>query len=94
MIAKKDEELQKFQNINIIQKGGLNNLRLGPTSPRRHSLGGASPNAPRRRQESGLLGRTTSDSTDERRHQNESRSTSKFSGRAKDNNIFEGIEIS
>ncbi|ESQ46821.1 hypothetical protein EUTSA_v10027635mg [Eutrema salsugineum] len=74
MIARKDEELQKFQNINGIQKRGLSNLRFESPSPRRHSLGGASPNAPRRRQVSGSLGRTTLDSADERR------SSSKFSG--------------
>ncbi|KAG7544114.1 Calponin homology domain [Arabidopsis thaliana x Arabidopsis arenosa] len=77
MIAKKDEVLQKFQNINVIQKRGLSKLRI-VSPPRRHSLGGALTNSPRRRQGSGLLGRTTSDSTDEHRHQNESRSSSKF----------------
>ncbi|CAE6202840.1 unnamed protein product [Arabidopsis arenosa] len=92
MIAKKDEELQKFQNINVIQKRGLSKLRI-VSPPRRHSLGGALTNSPRRRQGSGLLGRTTSDSTDEHRHQNESRSSSKFTGGAKDNNIFEDIEL-
>ncbi|CAH8277774.1 unnamed protein product [Arabidopsis lyrata] len=92
MIAKKDEELQKFQNVNVIQKRGLSKLRIvSPT--RRHSLGGALTNSPRRRQGSGLLGRTTSDSADERRNQNESRSSSKFSGGAKDNDIFEDIEL-
>ncbi|KAG7548783.1 Kinesin motor domain [Arabidopsis suecica] len=92
MIAKKDEELQKFQNINGIQKRGLSKLRI-VSPPRRPSLGGALTNSPRRRQGSGLLGRTTSDSADEHRHQNESRSSSKFSGGAKDNNIFEDIEL-
>lgn len=94
MIAKKDQELQKFRNINSIQKRGLSHLRFESPSPRRHSLGGASPNAPRRRQGSGSLGITTSDSADERRHQNESRpSSSKFSGEAKDNNISNDIEL-
>ncbi|CAH2080170.1 unnamed protein product [Thlaspi arvense] len=72
MIAKKDEDLQKFQNVNGIQKRGLSNLRFESPSPRRHSLGGASPNASRRKQGSGLL-RTTSDSA---RH---NESSSKFS---------------
>ncbi|BAB11107.1 kinesin-like protein [Arabidopsis thaliana] len=89
MIAKKDEELQKFQNINGIQKRGLSKLRI-VSPPRRHSLGGALTNSPRRRQGPGLLGRTTSDI---HRHQNESRSSSKFSGGAKDNNIFEDTEL-
>lgn len=81
MITKKEEELQKFKNVNGIQKRGLSSLRFESPSPRRHSLGGASPNTPRQRQGSGSLGRTTSDSADERRHQNESRpSSSKFSG--------------
>ncbi|WZZ53684.1 hypothetical protein YC2023_053791 [Brassica napus] len=83
MIAKKDEELQKFQNINGTKRSGLNNLRFESTSPRRHSLGGASPNSSRQRQGSRLLGRTTSDSADERLQQNES---PKLSGKAKDNN--------
>lgn len=80
MIAKKDEELHKFQNVYGMQKRGLNNVRFESSSPRRHSLGGASPITPRRRQGSGVLVRATSDSADERRHQNESRSLSKFSG--------------
>ncbi|VVB09491.1 unnamed protein product [Arabis nemorensis] len=80
MIAKKEEELQKFKNVNGIQKRGLSSIRFESPSPRRHSLGGASPNTPRQRQGSGSLGRTTSDSADELRHQNESRpSSSKFS---------------
>ncbi|CDY46382.1 BnaC04g33010D [Brassica napus] len=57
MIAKKDEELQKFQNIN-----------------------GASPNSSRQRQGSRLLGRTTSDSADERLQQNESPKLSETDG--------------
>ncbi|CAN8238501.1 unnamed protein product [Cochlearia groenlandica] len=85
VIAKKDEELQKYQNVNGVQKRGLSNLRFESPSPRRHSLGGvvaaaASPIAPRRRQGSGSLGRTASDSANESRNQNESRSSSKFSG--------------
>ncbi|KAL9281932.1 Kinesin-like protein KIN-14K [Arabidopsis thaliana] len=79
LIAKKDEELQKFQNVNGIQKRGISKLRI-VSPPRRHSLGGALTNSPRRKQGSGLLGRTASDSADERRHQNEFRSSSKFSG--------------
>ncbi|XP_033145430.1 LOW QUALITY PROTEIN: kinesin-like protein KIN-14K [Brassica rapa] len=79
MIAKKDEELQKFQNINGTKRSGLNNLRFESTSPRRHSLGGASPNSSRQRQGNRLLGRTTSDSADERIQQNESRLSPKFS---------------
>ncbi|KAJ4902564.1 P-loop nucleoside triphosphate hydrolases superfamily protein with CH (Calponin Homology) domain [Raphanus sativus] len=79
LIAKKDEELQKFQNINCTKRSGLNNLRFESTSPRRHSLGGASPNSSRQRQGSRLLGRTTSDSADERIHQNESRLSPKLS---------------
>ncbi|KAF3580575.1 hypothetical protein DY000_02033797 [Brassica cretica] len=86
MIAKKDEELQKFQNLNGTKRSGLNNLRFESTSPRRHSLGGASPNSSRQRQGSRLLGRTTSDSADERLQQNESRLSPKLSGKAKDNN--------
>ncbi|CAN8272857.1 unnamed protein product [Cochlearia groenlandica] len=84
VIAKKDQELLKYQNVNGDQKHGLSNLRFESPSPRRHSLGGAaaaaSPIAPRRRQGPGSLGRTTSDSANERRNQNESRSSSKFSG--------------
>ncbi|CAN6839443.1 unnamed protein product [Brassica oleracea] len=79
MIAKKDEELQKFQNLNGTKRSGLNNLRFESTSPRRHSLGGASPNSSRQRQGSRLLGRTTSDSADERLQQNESRLSPKLS---------------
>ncbi|CAD5316188.1 unnamed protein product [Arabidopsis thaliana] len=64
VIAKKDEELQNFQKVKgnnaTSLKRGLSNLRLvGPTSPRRHSIG-ASPNA-RRGKASGLFGRGTSD---------------------------------
>lgn len=88
LIAKKDEELQKFQNINCTKRSGLNNLRFESTSPRRHSLGGASPNSSRQRQGSRSLGRTTSDSADERIHQNESRLSPKLSGTPKDNNIL------
>ncbi|KAL0773668.1 hypothetical protein Bca101_038819 [Brassica carinata] len=80
MIAKKDEELQKFQNINGTKRSGLNNLRFESTSPRRHSLGGASPNSSRQRQGSRLLGRTTSDSADERLQQNESPKLSETDG--------------
>uniref|UniRef100_A0A0D3C0F1 Kinesin-like protein n=1 Tax=Brassica oleracea var. oleracea TaxID=109376 RepID=A0A0D3C0F1_BRAOL len=80
MIAKKDEELQKFQNLNGTKRSGLNNLRFESTSPRRHSLGGASPNSSRQRQGSRLLGRTTSDSADERLQQNESPKLSETDG--------------
>lgn len=64
VIAKKDEELQNFQkptgNNAIVPKRGLSKLRLlGPSSPRRHSIG-ASPNT-RRGKTSCLTGRTTSD---------------------------------
>ncbi|KAF3563840.1 hypothetical protein DY000_02012530 [Brassica cretica] len=64
VIAKKDEELQNFQkptgNNATVPKRGLSKLRLlGPSSPRRHSIG-ASPNA-RRGKTSDLIGRTTSD---------------------------------
>ncbi|KAF8058396.1 hypothetical protein N665_1246s0016 [Sinapis alba] len=67
VIAKKDEELQNFQkptgNNATVPKRGLSKLRLlGPSSPRRHSIG-ASPNA-RRGKTSGLIGRTTSDVVD------------------------------
>ncbi|KAF3502169.1 hypothetical protein F2Q69_00040945 [Brassica cretica] len=60
----KDEELQNFQkptgNNATVPKRGLSKLRLlGPSSPRRHSIG-ASPNA-RRGKTSDLIGRTTSD---------------------------------
>ncbi|KAL0898164.1 hypothetical protein Bca101_082125 [Brassica carinata] len=79
LIAKKDEELQKFQNINGTKRSGLNNLRFESNSPRRHSLGGASPNSSRQKQGSRLLGRTTSDSADEDIHQNESRLSPKLS---------------
>ncbi|EOA19102.1 hypothetical protein CARUB_v10007770mg [Capsella rubella] len=91
MIAKKDEELLKFQSMGM-PKRGLSKLRIG-SPPRRHSLGGDLTNSPRKRQGSGLLGRTTSDSADERRHQNEPRSPSKLSGGAKDSNIIEDIEL-
>ncbi|KAJ0260655.1 Kinesin-like protein KIN-14K [Hirschfeldia incana] len=79
MIGKKDEELQKFQNINGTKRSGLNNLKFESTSPRRHSLGGVSPNSSRQRQGSRLLGRTTSDSADEPIRQNESRISPKLS---------------
>ncbi|CAN8272842.1 unnamed protein product [Cochlearia groenlandica] len=82
--TKKSKELLKYQNVNGVQKRGLSNLRFESPSPRRHSLGGAAaaafPIAPRRRQGPGSLGRTASDSANERRNQNESRSSSKFSG--------------
>ncbi|KAF8087629.1 hypothetical protein N665_0573s0002 [Sinapis alba] len=79
LIAKKDEELQKYQNINCTKRSGLNNVRFESTSPRRHSLGGASPNSSRQKEGSRLLGRTTSDSADERIHQNESRLSHRLS---------------
>ncbi|KAG7650443.1 Calponin homology domain [Arabidopsis thaliana x Arabidopsis arenosa] len=104
VIAKKDEELQNFQKVKgnnaTSLKRGLSNLRLvGPTSPRRHSIG-ASPNA-RRGKASGLFGRGTSDvdncseysskhsdsgsqqSSDERKHQKDYHQPSKFAGAAK-----------
>jgi kinesin family protein C2/C3 len=104
VIAKKDEELQNFQKVKgnnaTSLKRGLSNLRLvGPTSPRRHSIG-ASPNA-RRGKASGLFGRGTSDvdncseysskhsdsgsqqSSDERKHQKDYHQPTKFAGAAK-----------
>ncbi|CDY25511.1 BnaC09g11360D [Brassica napus] len=64
VIAKKDEELQNVQKLKgnnaTVPKRGLSNLRLlGPSSPRRHSIG-PSPNG-RRGKPSGLFGRSTSD---------------------------------
>ncbi|CAE5962285.1 unnamed protein product [Arabidopsis arenosa] len=104
VIAKKDEELQNFQKLKgnnpTSLKRGLSNLRLvGPSSPRRHSIG-ASPNA-RRGKASGLFGRGTSDvdncseysskhsdsgsqqSSDERKHRKDFHQPSKFAGGAK-----------
>ncbi|XP_023642985.1 kinesin-like protein KIN-14J isoform X1 [Capsella rubella] len=99
VIAKKDEELQNFQKSTVLKRG-LSNLRLvGPSSPRRHSIG-ASPNS-RRGKPSRLFGRGTSDvdncseysskhsdsgsqhSSDEREHRKDSHQPSKFSGGAK-----------
>ncbi|XP_010473610.1 PREDICTED: kinesin-like protein KIN-14G isoform X2 [Camelina sativa] len=104
VIAKKDEELLNFQKLKgnnaTVLKRGLSNLRLvGPSSPRRHSIG-ASPNA-RRGKASGLFGRGTSDvdncseysskhsdsgsqhSSDERKHGKDFHQPSKFAGGAK-----------
>ncbi|XP_010418392.1 PREDICTED: kinesin-like protein KIN-14G isoform X4 [Camelina sativa] len=104
VIAKKDEELQNFQKLKgnnaTVLKRGLSNLRLvGPSSPRRHSIG-ASPNA-RRGKASGLFGRGTSDvdncseysskhsdsgsqhSSDERKHRRDFHQPPKFAGGAK-----------
>ncbi|CAH8255956.1 unnamed protein product [Arabidopsis lyrata] len=104
VIAKKDEELQNFQKLKgnnaTSLKRGLSNLRLvGPSSPRRHSIG-ASPNA-RRGKAPGLFGRGTSDvdncseysskhsdsgsqqSSDERKHRKDFHQPSKFAGGAK-----------
>lgn len=102
VIAKKDEELQNFQKLKgnnnaTVLKRGLSNLRLvGPSSPRRHSIG-ASPNA-RRGKAPGLFGRGASDvdntseysskhsdsgsqhSSDERKHRKDLHQPSKFAG--------------
>ncbi|KAJ4877291.1 P-loop nucleoside triphosphate hydrolases superfamily protein with CH (Calponin Homology) domain [Raphanus sativus] len=114
VIAKKDEELQNFQkptgNNATVRKRGLSKLRLlGPSSPRRHSIG-ASPNA-RRGKASRLIGRTTSDvdncseysskhsdsgsphSSDELKHRKDIRQPSKFAGREKDIDFEDDIEL-
>ncbi|KAL0793980.1 hypothetical protein Bca101_065357 [Brassica carinata] len=114
VIAKKDEELQNFQkptgNTANVPKRGLSNLRmLGPSSPRRHSIG-ASPNA-RRGKASGLIGRTTSDvdncseysskhsdsgsphSSDELKHPKDLHQPSKFAGRGKDIDLDDDFEL-
>ncbi|RID44499.1 hypothetical protein BRARA_I01287, partial [Brassica rapa] len=64
VIAKKDEELQNVhklkENNATVPKRGLSNLRLlGPSSPRRHSIGPSQNGL--RGKPSGLYGRSTSD---------------------------------
>ena len=114
VIAKKDEELQNFQkptgNNATVPKRGLSKLRLlGPSSPRRHSIG-ASPNA-RRGKTSDLIGRTTSDvdncseyssknsdsgsphSSDELKHRKDLHQLSKFAGGSKEIDLEDDIEL-
>ncbi|CAH8321678.1 unnamed protein product [Eruca vesicaria subsp. sativa] len=112
VIAKKDEELQNFHksagNNATVPKRGLSKLRLlGPSSPRRHSIG-ASPNA-RRGKASGLIGKTASDvdteysskhsdsgsphSSDELKHRNDRHQPSKFADRGKDIDLEDDFEL-
>ncbi|KAJ0265715.1 Kinesin-like protein KIN-14J [Hirschfeldia incana] len=114
VITKKDEELQNFQkptgNNATVPKRGLSKLRLlGPSSPRRHSIG-ASPNA-RRGKASGLIGRTASDvdncsdysskhsdsgspqSLDELKHRKDLHEPSKIGGRGKNIDFEDDIEL-
>lgn len=114
VIAKKDEELQNFQKLKgsnaTVLTRGLSNLRLlGPSSPRRYSIG-ASPNA-RRGKTSGLFRRAASDvdncseysskhsdsgsqhSSDERKHRKDLHQPSTFAGGAKEIDLDEDIEL-
>ncbi|CAN6856109.1 unnamed protein product [Brassica oleracea] len=114
VIAKKDEELQNVQKLKgnnaTVPKRGLSNLRLlGPSSPRRHSIG-PSPNG-RRGKPSGLFGRSTSDvdncseysskhsdsgsqrSSDELKHRKDLHQLSKFAGGSKEIDLEDDIEL-
>ncbi|KAF2570665.1 hypothetical protein F2Q70_00001299 [Brassica cretica] len=114
VIAKKDEELQNVQKLKennaTVPKRGLSNLRLlGPSSPRRHSIG-PSPNG-RRGKLSGLFGRSTSDvdncseysskhsdsgsprSSDELKHRKDLHQLSKFAGGSKEIDLEDDIEL-
>ncbi|KAJ0265576.1 Kinesin-like protein KIN-14J [Hirschfeldia incana] len=114
VIAKKDEELQNVQkqkgNSTTVPRRGLSNLRLlGPSSPRRHSIG-PSPNA-RRGKASGSFGRATSDadncseysskhsesgsprSSDELKHRKDLHQLSKFAGGSKEIDLEDDIEL-
>ncbi|XP_056850485.1 kinesin-like protein KIN-14J isoform X2 [Raphanus sativus] len=114
VIAKKDEELQNVQkqksNSTTVPKRGLSNLRLlGPSSPRRHSIG-PSPNA-RRGKAPGSFGRAASDfdncseysskhsdsgsprSSDELKHRKDLHQLSKFAGGSKEIDIEDDIEL-
>ncbi|CAN6864501.1 unnamed protein product [Brassica oleracea] len=113
VIAKKDEELQNVQKLKgnnaTVPKRGLSNLRLlGPSSPRRHSIG-PSPNG--RGKLSGLFGRSTSDvdncseysskhsdsgsprSSDELKHRKDLHQLSKFAGGSKEIDLEDDIEL-
>ncbi|KAG2302908.1 hypothetical protein Bca52824_031559 [Brassica carinata] len=114
VIAKKDEELQNVQKLKgnnaTVPRRGLSNLRLlGPSSPRRHSIG-PSPNA-RRGKASGSYGRAASDvdncseysskhsdsgsprSSDEIKHRKDLHQLSKFAGGSKEIDIEDDIEL-
>ena len=114
VIAKKEEELQNVQKVNgnsaTVPRRGLSNLRLlGPSSPRRHSIGPSS-NA-RRGKASGSYGRATSDvdncseysskhsdsgsprSSDELKHRKDLHQLSKFAGGSKEIDIEDDIEL-
>ncbi|KAG2302921.1 hypothetical protein Bca52824_031572 [Brassica carinata] len=114
VIAKKDEELQNVQKLKgnnaTVPRRGLSNLRLlGPSSPRRHSIG-PSPIA-RRGKASGSYGRATSDvdncseysskhsdsgsprSSDEIKHRKDLHQLSKFAGGSKEIDIEDDIEL-
>ncbi|KAJ4877296.1 P-loop nucleoside triphosphate hydrolases superfamily protein with CH (Calponin Homology) domain [Raphanus sativus] len=101
VISKKDEELQNLQkqtgNNATVPKRGLSKLiLLGPSSPRRHSIG-ASPNALRGKP-SRLIERTTSDvdncSEYSSKHSDSgSPHSSKFAGREKYVDFEDDIEL-
>ncbi|CAH8382629.1 unnamed protein product [Eruca vesicaria subsp. sativa] len=101
VIAKKDEELQNVQKLKVnnttVPKRGLSNLRLlGPSSPRRHSIG-PSPNA-RRGKISGLYGRATSDVDNCSEYSSKhsdfgSPRSSKFAGGSKEIDLEDDIEL-
>nr|VDC59419.1 unnamed protein product [Brassica rapa] len=114
VIAKKDEELQNVhklkENNATVPKRGLSNLRLlGPSSPRRHSIGPSQNGL--RGKPSGLYGRSTSDvdncseysskhsdsgsprSSDELKLRKDLHQLSKFAGGSKEIDIEDDIEL-
>ncbi|WZZ13081.1 hypothetical protein YC2023_106170 [Brassica napus] len=114
VIAKKDEELQNVQKLKennaTVPKRGLSNLRLlGPSSPRRHSIGPSQNGL--RGKPSGLYGRSTSDvdncseysskhsdsgsprSSDELKLRKDLHQLSKFAGGSKEIDIEDDIEL-
>ncbi|CAN6971038.1 unnamed protein product [Brassica rapa subsp. trilocularis] len=114
VIAKKDEELQNVQKLKennaTVPKRGLSNLRLlGPSSPRRHSIGPSQNGL--RGKPSGLYGRSTSDvdncseysskhsdsgsprSSDELKLRKDLHQLSKFAGVSKEIDLEDDIEL-
>nr|CAZ40331.1 putative kinesin-like protein [Raphanus sativus] len=97
VIAKKDEELQNVQkqksNSTTVPKRGLSNLRLlGPSSPRRHSIG-PSPNARRGKAPASILIPVHARSSDELKHRKDLHQLSKFAGGSKEIDIEDDIEL-